>query len=366
MNAFLINYQSLIRRNLSSSVGNDDQDLTYWQGQLFYNFLVYCLPVSLIALIPGVYMSIRDGFPTIAAVDLGCFALIAAATFNRRMKARYRKILVISVFYFLALYLINALGYIGPGIFYLFFITVLIGLIFPVRYAYRSVILNAAILTVFALMIYFKVSGSVVVTEYTVGKWIAFSANLIFASTVIVLVIDKIFEGLQLTIGNKSMLEERYRLIFDKSPLPMWLFDTETFRFLDVNEAAVAHYGYEKHDFLSMTIMDIRHKEQIPETVELVHANKLSGKYYSGNAQHVKKSGEMIYVKIESNLLKINGRSVRLVQVTDITSQVKHQIEVDLFNHKIKESESNLHALFNSAIDGVILLDEHACIKIFQ
>lgn len=366
MNTLFLSYQTLVRRNLSSSIEKDDRDLTYWQGQLFYNFLVYCLPISLIALIPGVYMSLIDGFPAIAVVDLLCFALIATATFSAALKVRQRKILVIAVFYFLAIYLINALGYIGPGVFYLFFITVLIGLIFPVRYAYRSVGLNAAILGMFAVLINFKLANSALIAEYTTGKWIAFSVNLVFASTVIVLVIDKIFDGLQLTIGNKTMLEERYRLIFDKSPLPMWLFDTETFRFIDVNEAAILHYGYEKNEFLSMTIMDIRNKDQIPATADLVRAHELSGEFYGGNAQHVKKNGEMIYVKIESNLIRLNGRAVRLVQATDITTQVNHQFEVDHFSQRIKESEADLHALFDSAVDGVVLLDDHACIKLFN
>ncbi len=351
---------------MSSSSPSDDGDVSYWQGQLFYNFLIYCLPISLIALIPSVYMSFKDDLPAIAVVDLLCFFLIATATFSSQLKVRQRKILVISVFYFLAVYLINALGYIGPGIFYLFFITVLIGLIFPVRYAYRSVGINAMILATFAALINFKLANSALINEYTTGKWIAFSVNLIFASLVIILVIDKIFDGLQLTIVNKSLLEERYRLIFDKSPLPMWLFDTETHRFLDVNEAAIRHYGYDKNEFLSMSIMDIRSPDQISDTADLVRANKMSGQYYGGTAQHIKKNGETIQVKIESNLITLNGNAVRLVQATDITLQVAHQAELDRYNQKIKESESNLHALFDSVMDGIVLLDAEARIKLFN
>ena len=52
--------------------------------------------------------------------------------------------------------------------------------------------------------------------------------------------------------------EERYRLLFEANPLPMWVYDAETLRFLAVNEAAVRHYGYTRSEFLAMTITDIR------------------------------------------------------------------------------------------------------------
>ena len=52
--------------------------------------------------------------------------------------------------------------------------------------------------------------------------------------------------------------EERYRFLFESNPLPMWVCDLETLRFLAVNETAVMHYGYSEDEFLAMTIRDIR------------------------------------------------------------------------------------------------------------
>ena len=46
----------------------------------------------------------------------------------------------------------------------------------------------------------------------------------------------------------------KYRLLFDLNPEPMWVYDTETLRFLAVNEAAIRHYGYTRDEFLAMTI----------------------------------------------------------------------------------------------------------------
>jgi PAS domain-containing protein len=57
--------------------------------------------------------------------------------------------------------------------------------------------------------------------------------------------------------------EERYRLLFESSPSPMFVFDAETHRFLAVNDAAVAAYGYSRDEFLGLVIEDIRPPEEV-------------------------------------------------------------------------------------------------------
>ena len=65
--------------------------------------------------------------------------------------------------------------------------------------------------------------------------------------------------------------EQRYRLIFDGNPTPMLVFDHETLAFLEVNEAAVQHYGYSREEFLGMTLADIRPPEEVPAMIEYLH-----------------------------------------------------------------------------------------------
>src|SRR5205823_9462452 len=56
---------------------------------------------------------------------------------------------------------------------------------------------------------------------------------------------------------------ERYQMLFESSPLPMWVYDAETLEFLNVNDAAIRHYGYTREEFLSMTIREIRPPEDV-------------------------------------------------------------------------------------------------------
>ena len=58
--------------------------------------------------------------------------------------------------------------------------------------------------------------------------------------------------------------EERYRMLFEASPMPMWVYDADTLAFVRVNDAAIRKYGYSRAEFLKMRITDIRPPEDIP------------------------------------------------------------------------------------------------------
>lgn len=362
---WLAKYEEAIAGHpLENDVGHNDP-LAYWKDQLFISFLKYCLPFCLLALIPGLIMSFASGVYVLAAVDLISFFLILLATFLN-VSLRNRKLLVIITFYILSVFLINTLGYIGPGIFYLFGITILAALTLRVKWAYVTILINTIIIAAFGLIIHFNLFNSALNKIYTTGAWIAFSSNLIFLTIVLVALINKIFIGLQSTIVNKDSLQERYKSIFDKSPLPMWVFDTDTLAFLDVNNAAIKHYGYSKNEFLSMTIRQIRPAEDIYEIEKLVAENKSTGVFFNGKVQHTKKNGEIIYVDVQSNLLNLDGRNVRLVLASDITEQLITELEIFDADRKTKESEANLRAIFESSEDGFVLLDANYMIKAFN
>jgi PAS domain S-box-containing protein len=114
--------------------------------------------------------------------------------------------------------------------------------------------------------------------------------------------------------------EERYRLLFDSNPHPMWVFEVETLAFLAVNGAAVAHYGYSQEEFLTMTIAEIRPTGDLPGLREAVRdlssedTDKLVRK-------HRKRDGTVIDVEITSRELFVSGRRARLVLATDITER---------------------------------------------
>ncbi|HLA10575.1 MAG TPA: PAS domain S-box protein [Pyrinomonadaceae bacterium] len=117
--------------------------------------------------------------------------------------------------------------------------------------------------------------------------------------------------------------EEHYRLLFERNPLPMWVYDCETLAFLAVNEAAIRHYGYSKEEFLSMTIKDIRPAEDVPALQDAVPKTDSGLSPATRTWRHVKKDGTVIEAEITSYTLMFGGRSADLVLANDVTAR-KH------------------------------------------
>lgn len=114
--------------------------------------------------------------------------------------------------------------------------------------------------------------------------------------------------------------EERYRILFDSNPHPMWAYDLETLDFLTVNDAALSHYGYSREEFLSMTIADIRPVNDMAALRENV-AQVTGGLDRAGVWRHRKKDGTLIEVEITSHTLELDGRPAEVVLATDVTER---------------------------------------------
>lgn len=116
--------------------------------------------------------------------------------------------------------------------------------------------------------------------------------------------------------------EQRYRLLFDNNPLPLWVYDIETLRFLTVNDAAVNQYGFTRPEFLSMTIADIRPAEDVAGLLRNV-SNVVEGIDRAGVWRHRKKDGTVIHVEIISHVMDYDGRRAELVMALDITDRIR-------------------------------------------
>ncbi len=120
--------------------------------------------------------------------------------------------------------------------------------------------------------------------------------------------------------------EERHRKLFDNNPHPTWVFDRETLRFLEVNDAAVRKYGYSRDEFLAMTLKEIRPPEDVPALLKTVKALG-EGNESSGAWRHRLKDGTIIETENTSYALSFLGRAARVVVVVDITQRQRDEAE---------------------------------------
>jgi PAS domain S-box-containing protein len=124
--------------------------------------------------------------------------------------------------------------------------------------------------------------------------------------------------------------ETRYRSLFERIPAPMWVYDFESLRFLDVNQAAIDQYGWTREEFLRMTIRDIRPAEDLPAFDERLR-RRAPGLTVGGRFRHCRKDGSRIEVEVSSQEVLYGGMRSRLVLATDVTGRVRMQEDVQRF-----------------------------------
>jgi len=137
---------------------------------------------------------------------------------------------------------------------------------------------------------------------------------------------------------KKSEVEERYDDLFHLSPLPMWVYQVGTLKFLDVNDAALRQYGYSREEFLQMTIRDIRpanEKTKIEETVN--QYGEYTHLYFSDTFRHKKKNGEIIRVDIYSSRILFHGKKAKMIIANDITNRLNHMDKIEKQNEALRE-----------------------------
>jgi PAS domain S-box-containing protein len=121
--------------------------------------------------------------------------------------------------------------------------------------------------------------------------------------------------------------EEKYRLLFENNPHPMWVHDADSLRFLAVNDAAKQAYGYSQEEFISMTIADIRPAEDVPAPAG--KSAQTTGGFDAGGVwRHRKKDGNTIFVEIAAHPVVFADHRATLVMATDITE--RRQLEGQL------------------------------------
>ncbi|MFI5011729.1 MAG: EAL domain-containing protein [Hyphomicrobiales bacterium] len=155
--------------------------------------------------------------------------------------------------------------------------------------------------------------------------------------------------GVRIDITDLKRREESFRLLFEGNPIPMWVYDRCSLRFLAVNDAAIAHYGYSREQFLAMSILDIRPAEDRYEVGQISGTG--DGDYRKGQSwRHLTADGTEIEVAVYSRSMRYDGRDGMLVAAIDITERRRTEDE-------LQRTQEFLNTVIENVPEAIIVKD---------
>jgi len=167
----------------------------------------------------------------------------------------------------------------------------------------------------------------------------------------------KIFKPYRQTAFNTSSREQAnqskqfYHFLFENNPFPAWIYDVESLKFLEVNQAAIEFYGYSKEEFTSMTFKDIRVNEDMSspeETIKAIGENKTAdGQIW----KHRKKNGEKVCVEVRANHFIHKDHKALLVMITDVTAIINAETSLKKTNEEYRLANERYDIVANATHD---------------
>ena len=135
--------------------------------------------------------------------------------------------------------------------------------------------------------------------------------------------------------------EASFRQLFEHNPIAMWVYDRDTRRFLEVNQAAVDQYGYTRERFLAMTVDEIRppvERQRFRETLDPDYpAERRFGRW-----RHLRCDGSQIIVEIIAHRTHFRGSNVALVAALDVTEQERARAELEASEERFRAVTNNV------------------------
>ncbi|MBS1493728.1 MAG: PAS domain S-box protein [Bacteroidetes bacterium] len=140
--------------------------------------------------------------------------------------------------------------------------------------------------------------------------------------------------------------EAFYRSLFETNPGIMFIFDPDTYKFLEVNEAALNTYGYSREEFLNLTLKDIRPAEDwkaVVNDIKTVDEDIIS----RGTWRHKNKKGEIFFVEIKASNIFFNGKKAIIVIPNNITERIN-------FENELQEQLKFIREISDSIPGGIL------------
>jgi PAS domain S-box-containing protein len=133
-----------------------------------------------------------------------------------------------------------------------------------------------------------------------------------------------------------------WRQIFERSPVPMWVYDTETYRFLAVNDAAVREYGWSRAEFLTLSALDVRPRRDIAGFLAQHRGHPRAGSRF---VRHRRKDGTELLVEPSAEPVHFEGRPARVTLLVNVTERLRVETALREVEERFQHLAANIDAV---------------------
>jgi PAS domain S-box-containing protein len=148
--------------------------------------------------------------------------------------------------------------------------------------------------------------------------------------------------------------EAIFRLGFLDSLIPLYIFDAETLKFLEVNDAAVTQYGYTREEFLQLCATELQPDEEVARLVTFLHehvpqmlSNGGMNKWHTcGNWKHRRRNGTIVDVYFSIHAVTYAGHPAIAASAFDMTETLRADATLRYSMELAYQLTDNLDAVF--------------------
>ncbi|HMG16962.1 MAG TPA: PAS domain-containing protein, partial [Saprospiraceae bacterium] len=159
-----------------------------------------------------------------------------------------------------------------------------------------------------------------------------------------------------------TITEEKYKLLFKENPTPMVIYDFQTLEILKANNSAIEKYGYSYDELITMTILDFKPEEDLPDF--LLWKKELGENLKNiGTFRHKKKDNEIFLVETTAHIIQFNGKKSVLSVMNDISEKMAAERLIEETSTVLQFSDDRFKTVFESSLDGLSITDQDGFIR---
>lgn len=154
--------------------------------------------------------------------------------------------------------------------------------------------------------------------------------------------------------------EQKFRGLFEMSPIGIGLNDFENGQWLDFNQSLLKSTGYDEDEFRNLSYWDLTPREYESQEADQLKSLKETGYFGPYEKEYIKKNGQRYPVLLNGMLIKdSSGKEMIWCMIQDITDRKKYE-------EAILRKEKEIRSMTQASLDALIMIDSAGVITFWN